>query len=96
MIEVKFELYGTDGCHLCELAEHLLAEHLLVEVDQLAVAKAVSKVVSKVIVKRVDIIDDERLVEAYGTTIPVIKNTQSGFEMNWPFDAAQLVNFLSS
>ncbi|NQZ11321.1 MAG: glutaredoxin family protein [Algicola sp.] len=81
-MEVKFELYGTDGCHLCELAEQLLAE-----LDQLAV--------SKVIVKRVDIIDDERLVEAYGTTIPVIKNTHSGFEMNWPFDAAQLADFLA-
>lgn len=79
MSQVIFELYGTDGCHLCELAEQLLAG-----LDQL------------VAVKQVDIIDDERLVEAYGTTIPVIKNTQSGIEMNWPFDAAQLANFLAS
>jgi hypothetical protein len=82
MTTVVFELYGTDGCHLCELAEQLLAE-----VVQLAATRPA--------VMLVDIIDDERLVEAYGTTIPVIKNTQSGNEMNWPFDAAQLVDFFN-
>ncbi|CAI8826487.1 MULTISPECIES: glutaredoxin family protein [Pseudomonas] len=72
------QLFGTLGCHLCEVAEALLmpfVEHgLLVEL--------------------VDIADHEGMFEAYGLRIPVLRRCDSGAELNWPFDAEQVVTFL--
>ncbi|MCU1724952.1 MULTISPECIES: glutaredoxin family protein [unclassified Pseudomonas] len=72
------QLFGTLGCHLCEVAEALLmpfVEHgLLVEL--------------------VDIGDDALQVERYGLLIPVLRRCDSGAELNWPFDADQVVAFL--
>lgn len=73
------QLYGTLGCHLCEIAEALLmplVEHgLLVEL--------------------VDIADSERLFEAYGLRIPVLRRVDTGAELGWPFDTEQVVAFVS-
>ncbi|WP_110971289.1 glutaredoxin family protein [Pseudomonas huaxiensis] len=72
------QLFGTLGCHLCEVAEAILmpfVEHgLLVEL--------------------VDIADDPGQVERYGLLIPVLRRCDSGAELNWPFDADQIVAFL--
>ncbi|MFD2644537.1 glutaredoxin family protein [Pseudomonas japonica] len=72
------QLFGTLGCHLCEVAEALLmplVEHgLLVEL--------------------VDIAEDQAMVERYGLRIPVLRRCDSGAELNWPFDADQVVAFL--
>ena len=72
------QLFGTLGCHLCELAEAELmplVEHgLLVELG--------------------DIAESEAMCEAYGLRIPVLRRVDTGEELNWPFDAAQVVNFL--
>ncbi|MNJ15886.1 hypothetical protein D3C77_101400 [compost metagenome] len=72
------QLFGTLGCHLCEVAEALLmpfVEHgLLVEL--------------------VDIADDERYFETYGLLIPVLRRRDTGAELRWPFDAEQVVTFL--
>jgi hypothetical protein len=72
------QLFGTLGCHLCEVAEALLmpfVEHgLLVEL--------------------VDIGDDEAQVDIYGLRIPVLRRCDSGAELNWPFDADQVAAFL--
>jgi len=72
------QLFGTLGCHLCEVAEALLmpfVEHgLLVEL--------------------VDIGEDETQVETYGLRIPVLRRCDTGAELNWPFDADQIVAFL--
>lgn len=72
------QLYGTLGCHLCEVAEALLmpfVEHgLLVEL--------------------VDIADDQALFELYGLSIPVLRRNDTGAELNWPFDGEQVVAFL--
>ncbi|MCE1113985.1 MULTISPECIES: glutaredoxin family protein [Pseudomonas] len=72
------QLFGTLGCHLCEVAEAMLmpfVEHgLLVEL--------------------VDIADDELLFERYSLTIPVLRRGDTGAELNWPFDAEQVVAFL--
>ncbi|MDU9390291.1 glutaredoxin family protein [Pseudomonas japonica] len=72
------QLFGTLGCHLCEVAEALLmplVEHgLLVEL--------------------VDIAEDQTMVERYGLRIPVLRRCDSGAELNWPFDADQVVAFL--
>lgn len=72
------QLFGTLGCHLCEVAEALLmpfVEHgLLVEV--------------------VDIAEHEDWVEHYGLRIPVLRRSDTGAELNWPFEAEQVVEFL--
>ncbi|KPA90565.1 MULTISPECIES: glutaredoxin family protein [Pseudomonas] len=72
------QLFGTLGCHLCEVAEAVLmplVEHgLLVEL--------------------VDIADDESLFERYGLRIPVLRRVDTGAELGWPFDAEQVVAFV--
>ena len=72
------QLFGTLGCHLCEVAEALLmpfVEHgLLVEL--------------------VDIAEREDWVEQYGLRLPVLRRNDTGAELNWPFDAEQVVTFL--
>ncbi len=73
-------LFGTVGCHLCEVAESVLmplVEHgLLVEL--------------------VDIAEDEHLAEAYGLRIPVLRRVDNGAELDWPFDTEQVAGFLTS
>jgi hypothetical protein len=34
------------------------------------------------------------LFERYGLTIPVLRRCDNGAELNWPFDAEQVVAFL--
>jgi hypothetical protein len=72
------QLFGTLGCHLCEVAEAVLmpfVEHgLLVEL--------------------VDIADSEALFERYGLSIPVLRRCDTGAELGWPFDAEQVAAFL--
>ena len=72
------QLFGTLGCHLCEVAEAVLmpfVEHgLLVEL--------------------VDIAEDEAFFERYSLFIPVLRRCDNGAELRWPFDAEQVVTFL--
>ncbi|AKV10011.1 MULTISPECIES: glutaredoxin family protein [Pseudomonas] len=72
------QLFGTIGCHLCEVAEAMLmafVEHgLLVEL--------------------VDIAEDESWFEAYSLRIPVLRRCDNGAELAWPFDSEQVVAFL--
>lgn len=72
------QLFGTLGCHLCELAEDVLmplVEHGLM-------------------VELVDIAESESMVEAYGLRIPVLRRVDTSAELDWPFDADQVVAFL--
>lgn len=62
-------LYGTRGCHLCDVAEGLLW--------QAAAARALDWAY-------VDIALDDALVAAYGERIPVLVTT-AGRELGWPF-----------
>lgn len=43
----------------------------------------------------IDIIDDDGLFEKYGTRIPVLRRTDSGAELGWPFDAESARRFLA-
>jgi hypothetical protein len=72
------QLFGTLGCHLCEVAE----EELMPLVEH------------GLLVELVDIADSEALFEAYGLRIPVLRRVDTGAELNWPFDAEQVVAFL--
>ncbi|MBS5838666.1 MAG: glutaredoxin family protein [Pseudomonas sp.] len=72
------QLFGTLGCHLCELAE----------------AEVMPLVEHGLLVELIDIADSEALVEAYGLRIPVLRRVDTGAELGWPFDTEQIVAFL--
>ena len=72
------QLYGTLGCHLCELAESELME--LVE--------------HGLSVELIDIAENETSFEDYELRIPVLRRVDTGAELDWPFDAGQVVAFL--
>ncbi len=71
--------YTTAGCHLCEYAEAMLAE--------LSPSRECR-------VTPVDISGSDELVARYGLTIPVLRDPQTGAELNWPFSPEQIVALL--
>lgn len=72
--------YTTAGCHLCDLARAVYEGTLNPDYFN---------------VETIDIADSDQLIEQYGTRIPVIKRMSDGAELNWPFDAHKLMDFLS-
>ncbi|CAI8762542.1 MULTISPECIES: glutaredoxin family protein [Pseudomonas] len=72
------QLFGTLGCHLCEIAE----------------AEIMPLVERGLLVELVDITDPDDLTDAYGLRIPVLRRVDTGAELDWPFDADQVVAFL--
>lgn len=42
-----------------------------------------------------EIADSEALTDAYGLSIPVVQNVNSGAELNWPFSDSQLAQWLA-
>ena len=72
------QLFGTLGCHLCEVAE----------------AEIMPLVERGLLVELVDITDPDDLTEAYGLRIPVLRRVDTGAELDWPFDTEQVVAFL--
>ncbi|MFB3304916.1 MULTISPECIES: glutaredoxin family protein [unclassified Pseudomonas] len=72
------QLFGTLGCHLCEIAE----------------AEIMPLVEHGLLVELVDIADPQDLTEAYGLRIPVLRRVDTGAELDWPFDTGQVVAFL--
>lgn len=77
MTPAAYVLYGTQGCHLCDVAEQLLR--------QLAAARPMRW-------QGVDIADDEALLSRYGERIPVLLR-QDGAELAWPFTLPELMRF---
>ncbi|WP_235839734.1 glutaredoxin family protein [Cognaticolwellia mytili] len=73
----KFNLYGTEGCHLCEDAL-ALCEQVMPEAD----------------INVVDIIDDEKLVELYRISIPVLERLSDQAKLFWPFEQKQILELL--
>ena len=74
---IEFNLYGTEGCHLCE--------------DALALCSAVMPAEN---ISVVDIIDDEKLLELYRISIPVLERLSDQQKLYWPFDQAQVLELL--
>ncbi|OAE10845.1 glutaredoxin [Pseudomonas simiae] len=72
------QLFGTVGCHLCEIAE----------------AEIMPLVEGGLLVELVDITEPFDLTEAYGLRIPVLRRVDTGAELDWPFDPEQIVAFL--
>lgn len=72
------QLFGTLGCHLCEVAETELmplVEHGLQ-------------------VELLDIADDVGWFQAYSLRIPVLRRIDTGAELGWPFNIEQVIEFL--
>lgn len=42
--------------------------------------------------KKVDIVYQQKLIDLYGYSIPVLQN-KSGNTLNWPFDLQQIIDF---
>ena len=78
---MRFILYGTSACHLCEIAEQMLQLQ-----QQTGSAFAFDKV---------DISESDTLFERYGVLIPVLQHPD-GRDLNWPFSQSQLQQFLAS
>lgn len=77
---IRLSLFGTQGCHLCELAASLVA------------AAASEWVAWRV----VEIADDAALLDRYGQQIPVLRDESDGVELHWPFDASDVERLLTS
>lgn len=76
---LPYTLYGTSACHLCELAEELLV--------------ALGRENPGMAFEKVDISGSDALIERYGLRIPVLRDA-GGRELDWPFTAGQLREFI--
>lgn len=76
-MSVKFKLYGSEGCHLCE--------------DALALCMAVMPAAELDVV---DIIDDEKLLELYRISIPVLERVSDQEKLFWPFEQKQILELV--
>jgi len=81
-MSARLTLFSTAGCHLCEEAHALIARCL----DEPPGSACLLEVV--------DIADNPDLMDRYGTTIPVLRNEESGVELNWPFGAEDVHGIL--
>ena len=78
---MKIQFFTTLGCHLCEQAEHIIAE-------------LQQNTRSDLFVESIDIADDDELVERYGIRIPVVKRLDIESDLGWPFGKAELEQYL--
>jgi len=78
---IQLTLYGTVGCHLCAEAEAILAHGIV-------------RLPGRYAVTLTDIAGHDTLMERYGVRIPVIRDHDSGAELNWPFGTGELLAFL--
>lgn len=81
MTKAQLILFGTSGCHLCELAEALIEK----ECRMLGCALPLCLT---------EIADQTVLMSRYGVRIPVLRRSDTGAELDWPFDARALQVFL--
>jgi len=75
----QLTFYSTSACHLCELAEQMLALF-----EQQGVCS----------IDKVDIANSDVLLERYGIRIPVVRNSQ-GEELGWPFSPEQVLQLMA-
>ncbi len=67
----KIILYSTLACHLCDIAEEIIAD-------------CIGN--SDFFLEKVDIADDPELLKKYGVSIPVLYLHKTAKELFWPFD----------
>lgn len=74
-------LFGTPGCHLCDVAEALIYELL----PELSVPVSLTLR---------DIVEVDEWMTAYATRIPVLQ--YGNLELDWPFNREQVRDLLSA
>ncbi|RMU34906.1 Thiol-disulfide isomerase and thioredoxin [Pseudomonas syringae pv. primulae] len=74
------QLFSTLGCPLCEVAEAVLLPFAIEH---------------GLMVELIDIGEHEQLLERYELRVPVLRRIDTGEELEWPFEAPQVVFFLS-
>ena len=79
----SLELFGTAGCHLCEEAEALLQ-------------RAIARESREFKLETLDVADNSAWLDRYGVRIPVLRNPDTGAELEWPFGPDELHKFLNS
>ena len=70
--------YNTAGCHLCDLAADLISQ---------------LESTWDIVVVEIDIVTDEKLVDRFGTRIPVVSRGDTQRELSWPFTLEELEGF---
>ncbi|MFZ2313455.1 MAG: glutaredoxin family protein [Methylobacter sp.] len=79
---IRLMLFGTSGCHLCEQAESIINDCLLDGLD--------------LIIEDIDIAEQERWQDRYAIRIPVLYHAETKQELGWPFDQADVKEFIQS
>ena len=69
-------LLGTSGCHLCELAEQIINDHLSHNQAWL--------------IDMIDIAQQEQWQAQFALLIPVLYHPESQKQLGWPFDLQQV------
>lgn len=77
---VDIHFYTGKQCHLCNLADDLLAQLSDGTVGE---------------VNKVDIATDHQAYHLYAVRIPVLKRKDNQGELGWPFTLQELEEFLS-
>jgi len=80
----KIQLFATEACHLCDAALSVINEFN----DALYAHDFQLRVVTQ------DVSLSADLVNRYGPRIPVVRDGQTGQELDWPFDVESLYGFL--
>ena len=75
-------LFGTSGCHLCEQAESIINDCLLDDAG--------------LIIEDIDIAEQEQWQDRYAIRIPVLYHPETKLELGWPFDQADVKEFIKS
>jgi hypothetical protein len=75
----EYILYGTSGCHLCDVAESIVSTAIKSE---------------NIIFIKQDIVEDVELLNQYALNIPVFKCLTSQKELHWPFTEETIKSFI--
>ena len=78
---IRLQLMSTSGCHLCELAEQIIAESLLNNVA--------------VTIELIDVAEQEQFQARYAIRIPVLYHPETNKDLGWPFDVVQVKQFIT-
>lgn len=77
---MTFILLGTEGCHLCELAEELINE---------CVDNGI-----KIPIELIDIAEQTKWQQDYATLIPVLLHRVTAQTLHWPFTKEDVLTFI--
>jgi len=67
-----------------------MAQWVLYATDGCHLCEEAQRVIHKTLgmmVTEVDVAENEQLMARYGTRIPVLRRTDTGIEIGWPFDS---------